>query len=184
MILLQEYFIETDRSIDIIDVLSFFNDNTQQNYKNFVQWLDSKIPLEEKRTKILISNSNGFNWNNYKQEFINEINLLGKDVKENPIKYKRRNISNTAQSKDKQDNNVMLLDTLFTENFLPTYSFPRNVVNFWIEDQYGRIEESPERSIDIALSEYAPGRMIVVNKKSYISGVIYNHYTKYEKVQI
>lgn len=181
MILLQEYFIETDRSIDIIDVLSFFNDNTQQNYKNFVQWLDSKIPLEEKRTKILISNSNGFNWNNYKQEFINEINLLGKDVKENPIKYKRRNISNTAQSKDEQDNNVMLLDTLFTENFLPTYSFPRNVVNFWIEDQYGRIEESPERSIDIALSEYAPGRMIVVNKKSYISGAIYNHYTKYEK---
>ena len=67
------------------------------------------------------------------------------------------------------------------EGFLPTYSFPRNVVNFWIEDQYGKINESPERSIDIALSEYAPGKIIVVNKKSYISGAIYNHYTKYDK---
>ncbi|WP_032122164.1 hypothetical protein [Clostridium amazonitimonense] len=55
-----------------------------------------------------------------------------------------------------------------------------NEINFWIEDEYGKIDESPERSIDIALSEYAPGRMIVVNKKSYISGGLYDHYTKYD----
>lgn len=181
MILLQEYFIEKDMSIDQVDTINFFNPNISYNYEDFIQWLDLKIPLEEKRTKILIPNSNDFNWINYKKGFIEEINLLGENVKDNPIRYKRKIISNTDNSESEQDNNIMLLDTLFTESFLPTYSFPRNVVNFWIEDQYGKIRESPERSIDIALSEYAPGRMIVVNKKSYISGAIYNHYTKYDK---
>ena len=39
-----------------------------------------------------------------------------------------------------------------------------------IEDLNGIVRESPERSIDIALSEYAPGRSLVVNKQTYISG--------------
>lgn len=181
MILLQEYFMEIGKSIEDIDVISFFNCGSSYNYKNFIQWLNLKIPIEKKRTEVLIPNSGGFNWENYKGEFINEIQLLGKNVEDNPMKYKRKNISSTDNSKGDLDNNIKLLDTLFIESFLPTYSFPRNVVNFWIEDQYGNIIESPERSIDIALSEYAPGRMIVVNKKSYISGAIYNHYTKYNK---
>ena len=181
MILLQEYFIENNMSIDQVDTIGFFNCNTSYNYEGFIQWLDLKIPLEEKRTEILIPNSNDFDWNNYKKEFIEEINLLGENVKSNPIKYKRKITSNTDNSDGEQDNNIMLLNTLFTESFLPTYSFPINVVNFWIENKYGGIGESPERSIDIALSEYAPGRMIVVDKKSYISGAIYNYYTKYDK---
>ena len=137
MILLQEYFIERGMSIDQVDTINFFNCNTSQNYEDFIQWLDLKIPLEEKRTGILIPNSNDFDWNNYKKEFIKEINLLGEDVKDNPIKYKRKNTSNTDNSEGERDNNIMLLDTLFTES-LPTYSFPRNVVNL-IEDKYGRI---------------------------------------------
>ncbi len=180
MILLQEYFIKMDRSIDSIDTISFFSLDKSHNYKNFIQWLNIKIPLEEKRTEILIPNSNNFNWIEYKNEFIDEINQLSKNVQNNPIKYKRKNVGN-ADDITEQDNDVTLLDTLFTDNFLPTYSFPRNVVNFWIEEKNGEIGESPERSIDIALSEYAPGRMLVVNKKSYISGAIYNHYTKYDK---
>lgn len=82
---------------------------------------------------------------------------------------------------DKKDIYISLLDILFKEGFLPTYSFPRDIVHFWIEKSNGDIKESPERSIDIAISEYAPGRMIVVNKNSYISGGLYDHYTKYNK---
>lgn len=181
MILLQEYFIKMNKSIDTIDVLSFFNCKSLQNYKDFIRWMDSKIPLDEKRSQTLIPNFSNFNWNKYKEEFTSAINSLGENVRDNPIKYIRKKASNKDAAKDKDENNIMLIDILFEESFLPTYSFPRNVVNFWIEDQYGLIEESPERSIDIALSEYAPGRMIVVDKKSYISGALYNHYTKYDQ---
>lgn len=181
MIFLQEYFIEMDRSIDDIDTISFFNRDNRENYENFIRWLNIKIPIEVKRTSILIPDSSDFNWENYKQCFINELQALGESVLNNPIKYTRTNAPKTGKDEVEQDNSVTLLNTLFTEGFLPTYSFPRNVVNFYIEDNYGNIIESPERRIDIALSEYAPGRMIVVNKKSYISGGIYNHYTKYNK---
>lgn len=181
MILLQEYFIQLDVSIDEIDTISFFNGEHKGNFGNFVQWLDTKIPLSEERAKILIPNWADFDWDKYKEKFISDMESLAQNVKNNPIKYKRKNVPNTDIPEEEADSNILLLDTLFAEGFLPTYSFPRNVVRFWIEDHKGRVEQSPERSIDIALSEYAPGRLIVVNKKSYISGGLYNHYTKYDK---
>nr|WP_290441080.1 DEAD/DEAH box helicase [Clostridium algidicarnis] len=180
MILLQEYFIEKSMSIDNIDTISFFNSNSIYNYEDYIIWLEKKIPLQEKRSQILIPNSSDFNWYKYKEEVTKDIYLLRNDVNKNQMKYKKRNVAYTDETADEKQNNTMLQDTLFSENFLPTYSFPRNVVNFCIEDRYGNLGETPERSIDIALSEYAPGRMIVVNKKSYISGAIYNHYTKYD----
>lgn len=181
MILLQEYFINSGNSIDNIDTITFFNRDYADNYQDFIKWLDSKIPLDGKRAEILIPNSSSFDWDKYKKDFITELNELGDNVRKNPIKYIRKKISDFDRPEEELNSNVLLLDTLFAEGFLPTYSFPRNIVNFWIEDQYGNVKESPERSIDIALSEYAPGRIIVVDKKSYISGGIYNHYTKYDK---
>ena len=69
------------------------------------------------------------------------------------------------------------MDVFFAEGFLPNYSFPRNIVHFWIQDERGLIKESPERSMDIALSEYAPGRSLVINKQTYISGGLFDYYT-------
>ena len=181
MILLQEYFISSGNSIDNIDTITFFDHDYDKNYRIFIKWMDSKIPLERKRAEILIPSCSSFDWNKYKKDFVRELEELGEKVRENPIKYKRKNIPYSDRPEEELNSNILLLDTLFAEGFLPTYSFPRNVVNFWIEDQYGNVKESPERSIDIALSEYAPGRIIVVDKKSYISGAIYNHYTKYDK---
>ncbi len=75
----------------------------------------------------------------------------------------------------------MLLDVLFEHDFLPTYAFPREVRSFVIET-YKRntsgqariaIEQRPQQSVDIALSEYTPGRELVVNKTTYRVGGIY-----------
>ena len=65
-----------------------------------------------------------------------------------------------------------LLDCLLEESVLPTYSFPRNVVGFEVEDKVkgSRLLQRPDRSLDIAVSEYAPGREIVIDKKTYIAG--------------
>ncbi len=77
-----------------------------------------------------------------------------------------------------------LLDCLLEESVLPTYSFPRNVVGFEVEDKVkgSRLLQRPDRSLDIAVSEYAPGREIVIDKKTYIAGGIYTHSAKFSKL--
>jgi len=181
IILFQEYFLNNGTSLDKVETITFFDQNARGNYIEFMRWVNKKLPLEEKRAKVLIPDPKSFNWDKYKKELFEEISKLAKIVIANPIKYKRKNISKYDTPEEELNNNILLFDTLFEEGLIPTYSFPRNVVNFWIEDEYGNISESPERSIDISLSEYAPGRIIVVNKRSYISGGLYNHYTKYYK---
>ena len=68
-----------------------------------------------------------------------------------------------------------LLDALYEEGIIPTYSFPKDVVSTFIENEDGQIDQQVERGLDIAISEYAPGRSIVVNKETYVIGGIYCH---------
>lgn len=69
-----------------------------------------------------------------------------------------------------------LLDFLFEANLLPSYAFPTNLAGFMIEEyawrddyQDVRVKELPQQSMDKALSEYAPGRLVVINKETYRS---------------
>ncbi|MGW5108087.1 DEAD/DEAH box helicase [Nocardia sp. NPDC004123] len=72
---------------------------------------------------------------------------------------------------------INLLDVLFDAGLLPKYAFPTDVCSFYIEsrDEKNRIitEERPQLAKIQALSEYAPGRTIVVNKRTYRSGGLY-----------
>ncbi|KPA09466.1 DEAD/DEAH box helicase [Candidatus Magnetomorum sp. HK-1] len=68
-----------------------------------------------------------------------------------------------------------LLAFLFDQNFLPTYSFPRDLVSFMVQKKKNNkieIKEQPQRNISLALSEFAPGRLVVINKTIYRSGGI------------
>ncbi|MCI3918744.1 DEAD/DEAH box helicase [Paenibacillus sp. TRM 82003] len=71
-----------------------------------------------------------------------------------------------------------LLSFLFDEGLLPSYAFPTDLCSFVIEeiDRKNRFKvkakERPQQAIDKALSEYAPGRQIVVDKLTYRSGGI------------
>lgn len=71
-------------------------------------------------------------------------------------------------------------DVFYEEGFIPSYSFPKNVVRFFVEKESdaGRraprvIQYAPERDIAIAISDYAPGRFVTIDKKIYKSGGIY-----------
>ena len=95
---------------------------------------------------------------------------LQKDFTRNEINY--INEKGTTKS---------LLDVMLEEALFPNYSFARNVIGFTVENSKGnKVEQRPDRPIDVAISEYAPGRKIVVDKKTYVSGGIYNHYSKPE----
>ncbi|MDN4607167.1 DEAD/DEAH box helicase [Sporosarcina highlanderae] len=76
----------------------------------------------------------------------------------------------------------LLLNFLFNHGFLPTYAFPRNLSNFYIQGRNNKnkviLEQRPQLELNRALSEYAPGRQVVVNKKTYRIGGIYNPFSK------
>ena len=86
-----------------------------------------------------------------------------------------------VQQFDNSTDGLMLLDLLFDRGFLPTYAFPRDVRSFVIEeskkDRKGNwrigIKQRPEQSVDVALSEYVPGRELIVDKETYRVGGIY-----------
>jgi Domain of unknown function (DUF1998) len=84
---------------------------------------------------------------------------------------------------DDDDRNALgdeeLLEFLFSRGMLPSYAFPTDLTSFLVErltrapnsQQWKmRIVERPQQGINKALSEYAPGRLIVINKAMYRSG--------------
>ena len=75
-----------------------------------------------------------------------------------------------------EDDASMLLNVLFDRGLLPTYAFPTDVCSFVVFERDGanvRIKERPQQSKDKALSEYAPGRLLVIDKQTYRVGGIY-----------
>ena len=78
------------------------------------------------------------------------------------------------------DKETPAFDVFYREGFIPSYSFPKNVVKFFVEQdsELGKrapkdIQYAPERDIAVALSEYAPGRFVTIDKKIFKSGGIY-----------
>lgn len=76
---------------------------------------------------------------------------------------------------------AFLLEFLFHHGLLPSYAFPTDVASFLIEKSIPQskgpnkvgVLERPQQAIGTALSEYAPGRLVVVNKLTYrVGGVV------------
>jgi hypothetical protein len=73
-----------------------------------------------------------------------------------------------------------LIDLLFDRGLLPSYAFPTDLCSFVIQewdknDSRWRINvaERPQLAKTQALSEYAPGRLLVVNKQTYRVGGVF-----------
>lgn len=73
-----------------------------------------------------------------------------------------------------------LLDVCFDRGLLPSYAFPTDLCSFVIQE-WDRtnsrwrvnVKERPQMAKAQALSEYAPGRLLVVNKQTYRVGGIF-----------
>ena len=75
-----------------------------------------------------------------------------------------------------ENNAKAVLDALYEEGLIPTFSFPKNVVSTYISDNTKNIptiKYEVDRGLDVAISEYAPGRAIVVDKATYQIGGLY-----------
>jgi len=68
------------------------------------------------------------------------------------------------------------IEFLFSKGLLPSYAFPTDLCSLQIQERIPgggiRIVEQAQQGLNIALSEYAPGRLVVVNKKTYRIGTV------------
>ena len=82
-----------------------------------------------------------------------------------------------ATPTDDDDDTTSLLDVLFDRGLLPSYAFPTDLCSFviqeWAERGQVRLKERPQLGKTQALSEYAPGRLLVVNKQTYRVGGVF-----------
>lgn len=75
-----------------------------------------------------------------------------------------------------------LLETLIGQAVLPRYAFPTDVVAFHVFRGRTRPSDRPEflhqpqRDLQIALQEYAPGRQLTLDKLRYTSAALYSPY--------
>lgn len=164
MIIITELLSTINKSIDKIGITEFLDENYNE-FINFVK--DYDYTLE--KINVLIPNKKTIDLQESKKLLINQLDKIKEKVSKMPEEY----INEKEESK-------VLLDVLYDESVLPTYSFPKNVVGLFIEDKKGeKIEQKPDRALDMAISEYAPGRIVVVDKKTYKSGGIYSHHSKF-----
>jgi ATP-dependent helicase YprA (DUF1998 family) len=77
-----------------------------------------------------------------------------------------------------------LLDTLLERAVFPRYAFPTDIVNFWVLKRRAKGDPAykrnflyePSRDLKIALSEYAPGRSITIDKLRFTTAALYSPY--------
>ncbi len=159
-----DYLAQFDMSANDIGIIQFAKNHAE----TFDKYIRNK-QLTEKELEALVPESLRKDVSRQKSELIEALSHLSKKVLEFEDDYY-----------DSNNNEKKLLDVLLEEGIFPTYSFPRNVVGFSIENSRGdKVEQEPDRSLDLAISEYAPGRLIVVNKKTYKSGGIYSFHSKF-----
>ncbi len=165
VILITEFFDSIYCGADQQEIDRFYT----QWYSQFSSYILSKQAKDFDMT-ALIPDGVDFDFNQYKNRFLTEMAALKYKVESFPENYK-----------DSGNSSKTVLDTLLEEGIFPTYSFPKDVIGFYVEDNQGnKIIQKPDRSLDMAISEYAPGRIIVINKDVYKSGGIYSFHSKFK----
>lgn len=119
---------------------------------------------------------------NYSEKYIQYIKSTSiphqnkEETEKKFIETKKKVLDITNRSEYEE---VSAFDVFYREGYIPSYSFPKDVVKFFVEKSSIRgknkreIVYAPERDIAVALSEYAPGRLVTIDKKTYRSGGIY-----------
>ena len=159
MIVLQEFLAKKIKSLDSLPAATFLDDMLEE----VNQYIDKYIYDSKNQ---LIPREIEFDFIKFKSDLIESLGEIKKKRDDHPELY---GILDNGELKDAK----VLLDALYEEGIIPTYSFPKNVVSTYITDYNGRLTYQVERGLDMAISEYAPGRAIVVDKQTYQIGGLY-----------
>lgn len=165
VVCVNRFFDRIEAGADSKGICDFF----ANNYHDFLAYIDS-LRENDFNMELLIPDKIQFDFDGYQNFIKRELASLKLKVEAFPEEYKD----------DESEKEKSVLDVFLESGIFPTYSFPKDVVGFYVEDQYGKkIEQKPERDLEIAISEYAPGRVIVINKTTYQSGGVYSFHSKF-----
>lgn len=159
MVILQEFLAKNQLSLDTIPAFTFLNEFLN-DFKNYLS-LYSKD-----KVKNLLPHGIDFHYAAFEDELNKSFATLKDKCQSHPELF---GVGEGAKENDAK----ILLDALYEEGIIPTYSFPKNVVNTYIPDTNGKILYEVGRGLDVAIGEYAPGRAIVVDKQTYQIGGFY-----------
>ena len=159
MVIIQEFLSENNMSLDTVPAATFLNNY----FENFKQYLAS---YNIDNNKLLLPIGATFNYSNFENVLLKSFNALKEKCQAHPEIFGVEEGAKESEAK-------VLLDALYEEGIIPTYSFPKNVVSTYIPDMYGKIAYEVDRGLDVAIGEYAPGRAIVVDKQTYQIGGFY-----------
>lgn len=159
MVIFQEYLNESTLSLDVISAASFVDDHLEQ-------FIDFVKNYHVEQSDLLMPVGKKFDYNRFVFSLTKDLIDLKKKRDNHPELFGLEDLAKDSEAKT-------LLDALYEEGIIPTYSFPKNVVSTYITDTNGKIIYEVERGLDIAIGEYAPGRAIVVDKQTYQIGGFY-----------
>lgn len=160
MLLIQEYLGLNRMSLDTVPAAEFL--------EKYLDGLNSFINgLRTEQIEKLIPNSVKPDVSSIRDYIADSFNALLEKMTAHPELF---GVVDGADERNRKS----LLDALYEEGIIPTYSFPKNVVSTYIEDSKGKLIYDIDRGLDMAISEFAPGRSIVVDKQTYqIGGFFY-----------
>ena len=158
MILMQEFLKEKRSSLDYMNAAEFLDDYVDE----FIEFVHS---YEIEKQSLLLPYSGDFSKKEYEAGLQFAFMQLNQKRDDHPELF--------GVDGDKLASPKSLLDALYEEGIIPTYSFPKNVVSTYINGQDGKLKYQVERGLDVAIGEYAPGRAIVVDKLTYQIGGLY-----------
>ena len=168
MVILQEYLATITSSLDSIAAWRFLDDYLDE----FLRFISNYNVGETE----LLPDKATIDYPTFIAELTQQFSALKQKREDHPELYDA--LEGFDESKAKS-----LLDALYEEGIVPTYSFPKNVVSTYISDRNGRMEYEVERGLDVAIGEYAPGRSIVVDKRTYQIGGLYYPKSELQKGQ-
>ena len=172
------------------DVYDFFGENGPFSHAGFDAWLKGHVLLpgssiiENIAAWLPTQLASGPESLRDRKKFVREVAIaLGHKLEEMRAEFKTTTAavapSSTTETEpiDDADTSGSLLDTLFDCGLLPSYAFPTDLAAFviqeWADHGNIRVSERPQMAKTQALSEYAPGRLLVVNKQTYRVGGIF-----------
>lgn len=159
MVVLQEFLAEKHMSLDTVPAAVFLEDFLD-SFKNYL------ASYSVDKDKLLLPIGVVFHYSEFADELKEALDTLKEKCHAHPELF---GVDEGAKEGDAK----VLLDALYEEGIIPTYSFPKNVVSTYIPDMNGKILYEVERGLDVAIGEYAPGRAIVVDKQTYQIGGFY-----------
>lgn len=197
-LLIQTYFHETALEVDVASSIAealgatrdFFTGDTEFTLEFFNEWVHKQLKNRFKDYPEVFaiipdeaSTTDGDKWALIKSTAENldqDLYDAYTQAEESLSRYYEILQSEDEEAAEKHPDE-MLLNFLFNYSFLPTYAFPQNLTSLYIQKRDKNkviIEQRPQLELNRALGEYAPGRQVVINKKTYRIGGIYNPFAK------